>query len=96
MTSMRKHFVNVEHFINVESLFPDMAISTPHFTGQSFLSLPTLTNAYSDLQLSVEFKPESPNGILILTGETADMTGDYLTLLLRDGHVELRSVVANG
>ena len=55
-----------------------------------------MTNAYSDLQLSVEFKPESPNGILILTGETADMTGDYLTLLLRDGHVELRSVVANG
>ena len=69
---------------------PDLPISTPHFTGQSYLSLPTLTNAYSDLQLSVEFKPEAPNGILLLTGETSDMTGDYLTLLLRDGHVELR------
>jgi hypothetical protein len=45
-----------------------------------------------DIKLSMEFKPEAPNGILLLTGETADMTGDYLTLLLRDGHVELRSV----
>ena len=54
------------------------------------MSLPTLTHAYSDLQLSFEFKPETPDGVLLLTGETRDMTGDYLALLLRDGHVELR------
>lgn len=52
--------------------------------------LPTLTNAYSDLQLTIEFKPESENGVLLTTGETQDMTGDYLALLIRDGHVELR------
>lgn len=61
-----------------------------HFSGHSWVSLPTLTHAYSDLQLSLEFKPEAPNGIILLTGETGDMTGDYLALLLRDGHVELR------
>lgn len=54
------------------------------------MALPTLTNAYSDLQLSMEFRPSSPNGVLLLTGESADMAGDYLALLLRDGHVELR------
>jgi len=64
--------------------------SAVHFSGHSWISLPTLTHAYSDLQLSLEFKPESPDGILLLTGETGDMTGDYLALLLRDGHVELR------
>ena len=39
---------------------------------------------------SFEFKPESEDGVLLLTGETRDMTGDYLALLLRQGHVELR------
>ena len=43
----------------------------------------------ADLQLSVDFKPESPDGIIMLTGETVDMTGDYLALLLRDGYAEL-------
>jgi hypothetical protein len=43
-----------------------VSITAPHLTGQSFLALPTLTNAYSDLQLSIEFKPEAPNGILLL------------------------------
>ena len=43
----------------------------------------------ADLQLSVDFKPESPDGIIMLTGETVDMKGDYLALLLRDGYAEL-------
>ena len=67
-----------------------MKTGAAQFTGHSWISLPTLTHAYSDLQLSLEFKPESPDGVLLLTGETGDMTGDYLALLLRDGHVELR------
>ena len=29
-------------------------------------------------------------GLLLLTGETDDMTGDYLALVLRDGYIELR------
>ena len=65
-----------------------------HFSGHSWISLPTLTHAYSDLQLSFEFKPETADGVLLLTGETGDMTGDYLALLLRDGHIELRYISA--
>ena len=67
-----------------------MYITHPQFTGHSYIALPTLTNAYSDLQLSIEFQPTSKNGVLLLTGESADMTGDYLSLLIRDGRVELR------
>ncbi|XP_059078305.1 pikachurin-like [Tigriopus californicus] len=68
----------------------DRYISSPRFSGHSYLALPTLTNAYSDLQLSMEFRPASGEGILLLTGESADMTGDYLALIIRDGHIELR------
>ena len=73
-------------------IFPDDSVESgvAHFSGHSWISLPTLTHAYSDLQLSFEFKPEAEDGILLLTGETRDMTGDYLALLLRQGHVELR------
>ena len=72
-------------------LFSDLRISTPEFTSdKSHVVLPMLTDAYSDLQLSVEFKPERSDGILLLTGETSDMSGDYLALLLRDGYAELR------
>ena len=72
-------------------LFADQSITSPHFAGRtSHLSLPTLTNAYSDLQLSLEFRPESADGIILLTGETQEMTGDYLAIILREGHVELR------
>ena len=73
-------------------IFPDDSVESgvAHFSGHSWISLPTLTHAYSDLQLSFEFKPEAEDGILLLTGETRDMSGDYLALLLRQGHVELR------
>ena len=72
-------------------LILDQSITSPHFSGRtSHLSLPTLTNAYSDLQLSLEFRPESLDGIILLTGETQEMTGDYLAIVLREGHVELR------
>ncbi len=68
-------------------------MTTPEFSGRSYLSLPTLTNAYSDLQLSMEFRPASSSSsvqVLLLTGENRDMTGDYLALLIRGGRVELR------
>ncbi len=73
----------------------DRLISSPQFSGRSYLALPTLTNAYSDLQLSMEFCPSADeegdsDGVLLLTGESADMTGDYLALSIRDGRVELR------
>jgi hypothetical protein len=29
-------------------------------------------------------------GLILITGETDDMTGDYLALVLNDGYVELR------
>ena len=37
-------------------LIADKFISAPEFSGHSYIALPTLTNAYSDLQLSMEFR----------------------------------------
>ena len=85
----KTHELSISEFISI--IFSDQSITSPHFSGRtSHLSLPTLTNAYSDLQLSLEFKPESNDGVILLTGETQEMTGDYLAIVLREGHVELR------
>ena len=76
------------------SLPSEMRLTTPHFVdgSSSYLALPKLTDAYTDLQLSVEFRPESPDGIVFLTGESARMDegGDFMAILLRDGYAELR------
>uniref|UniRef100_A0A182MBU0 Laminin G domain-containing protein n=1 Tax=Anopheles culicifacies TaxID=139723 RepID=A0A182MBU0_9DIPT len=38
--------------------------------------------------LHIEFRPESFDGILLLTGERDDLTGDFMALLLHQGFVE--------
>ena len=68
----------------------------PKLSGLVHLTPPTLQNANSDLHLSLDFKPQSWTGLLLLTGETDDMTGDYLALLLKDGFVELRLECGSG
>ena len=62
----------------------------PQLSGRSHFSLPTLQNAYSDLHLALDFKPTADSGLLLITGQTDDMTGDYLALIITDGYVELR------
>ena len=72
-----------------EQFWPELH-SAPALSGQGFLALPTLQNAYSDLHLALEFMPKQKTGLLLLTGQTEDMTGDYLALLLTEGYLELR------
>ena len=67
-----------------------MMSGAPRLSGLSHLTLPTLQNAYSDLHMALDFKPETNNGVILITGQTDDMTGDYLALILNDGYVELR------
>ncbi len=95
MFVLRPYSFNNLYVLSLPFLFSDRLISSPQFSGRSYLALPTLTNAYSDLQLSMEFRPSADeegdsDGVLLLTGESADMTGDYLALSIRDGRVELR------
>lgn len=42
----------------------------------------------SRFQLQIEFKPESNDGIILLTGERDDLSGDFLAVLIDQGHIE--------
>uniref|UniRef100_A0AAG5D5E4 Pikachurin n=1 Tax=Anopheles atroparvus TaxID=41427 RepID=A0AAG5D5E4_ANOAO len=66
----------------------DTKVNTPRFTKHSWVAFPALRGAYKHVQLHVEFRPESFDGILLLTGERDDLTGDFMALLLHQGFVE--------
>lgn len=40
------------------------------------------------LQLHIEFRPESYDGIILLTGERDDLTGDFMAVLIHQGFIE--------
>ncbi|XP_052742343.1 pikachurin [Bicyclus anynana] len=75
---------------------PNTKIVTPRFSGASWLALRALRGAYKRVRLRLRVRPERARGVLLLTGEHDDLSGDYLALLLRNGHVELRFDCGSG
>lgn len=39
-------------------------------------------------QLNIEFRPETLSGIILLTGERDDLTGDFMAVLIHEGFIE--------
>lgn len=68
----------------------DIEIRIPRFSGQGWLAFPALHSAYKHVQLEMEFRPESWNGILFLTGERDDLAGDFVAVILHEGFIEFR------
>ena len=65
-------------------------IQNPEFRGTSYLALPTLRNAHRSMQLQLEFKPESFNGVLLYSGQAPDLSGDFIAIVINQGFVEFR------
>ncbi|XP_022115502.2 pikachurin isoform X2 [Pieris rapae] len=74
----------------------DQKISIPRFSGSSWIALHALRGAYKRVRLRIRVRPERTRGVLLLTGEHDDLSGDYLALILRNGHVELRFDCGSG
>ncbi|TMW54579.1 hypothetical protein DOY81_000373 [Sarcophaga bullata] len=66
----------------------DLKVRVPKFSKHSWLAFPALRGAYKHVQLRIEFRPESFDGIILLSGERDDLTGDFMALLLNKGFVE--------
>lgn len=67
----------------------------PHFNGKAYLELRRL-QAYQGLSLEIEFKAYSSDGLLLYNGQTMTGAGDFMSLALRDGHVEFRYNLGSG
>ncbi|XP_022699692.1 pikachurin-like isoform X1 [Varroa jacobsoni] len=68
----------------------EMDVKYPSFSGNSYIVLPTLRDAHRSMQISLEFKPETHNALLLYSGEQANLQGDYVAILLVEGFVEFR------
>ncbi|XP_023162915.2 uncharacterized protein LOC111594034 [Drosophila hydei] len=71
-----------------ESCLEDIRAHVPRFAKRSWLAFAALHGAYKHVQLRLEFRPESFDGIILLSGERDDLTGDFMALLLNKGFVE--------
>ncbi|XP_063584947.1 pikachurin-like [Penaeus indicus] len=69
---------------------PGPQIETARFHGSSWVAFAPLREAYRDVQLTLEFKPESPDGVLLVSGENDDLSGDFMAAVLLNGYVEFR------
>ncbi|XP_063372701.1 pikachurin [Cydia amplana] len=74
----------------------DTRITTPRFSGHSWVALRALRGAYKRVRVRLRVRPERARGVLLITGEHDDLSGDYLALVLRNGHVELRFDCGSG
>ncbi|XP_065431034.1 basement membrane-specific heparan sulfate proteoglycan core protein isoform X3 [Chrysemys picta bellii] len=71
--------------------------TTPSFNGSdSFISYPPLTNIHYELRLDAEFKPLSPDGLILFSGGSGTPVEDFVSLAMASGHVEFRYELGSG
>ncbi|XP_060806535.1 agrin-like [Amyelois transitella] len=84
--------------LNCESLVKDglgSYIETPFFDGSSYIRLKPL-KAYHKLNIDIEFKAFSENGVILYNQQKLDGTGDFVSLALVNGYLEFRYNLGNG
>ena len=62
----------------------------PQFKNYSFLELNYPDNRLQDLTFDIEFKSTQLNGLIFFASQFSDGSGTLLSLVLRDGFLELR------
>ncbi|XP_072023785.1 LOW QUALITY PROTEIN: pikachurin-like [Amphiura filiformis] len=65
-----------------------LLVKYPNFFGNSYMEFPTLEGIYHSFDIGIDFKPRSANGLLMFSSEREDGTGDYMAIMLVNGHVE--------
>ncbi|XP_050295115.1 pikachurin [Anthonomus grandis grandis] len=72
-------------------------LQVPSFNGSSHLRYRGLEeSALTWLDLEINFKPTTPNGLIIYNGHRIDGTGDFMALTLNDGFVEFMYDLGTG
>ncbi|XP_064610527.1 LOW QUALITY PROTEIN: basement membrane-specific heparan sulfate proteoglycan core protein-like [Liolophura sinensis] len=75
----------------------EVNIVDPFFNKTSFISYPTIQNGRLQVTISLSFKPRSlDDGIIFYNGQREDGAGDFVALVMKDGHVEFRYNTGSG
>ena len=71
-------------------LLAEMSYIVPAFSGMSYLQLKRVKHLSKELVIEIEFRSVNNDGIFLYAGQSEDGTGDFMSLTLKDGHVEFR------
>ncbi|KAF8791124.1 pikachurin-like [Argiope bruennichi] len=62
----------------------------PRFHEDSYIALPILRDAHKSMQVTLEFRPEANDGLILYSGEKLDLRGDFISISLNKGFIEFR------
>lgn len=73
-------------------------MTTPFFRGDddAFISYPPLTNIHYELNVDIEIKPLSPDGLIFFSGGSGSPVADFVSLSMASGHLEFRYELGSG
>ena len=72
-------------------------ITTPAFSGESFVSYPAPKHVLRRLTFKIKFKPKSVrDSVLVYAGQNADGSGDFTSLSIKEGRLEFRFDTGSG
>ncbi|GCB81323.1 hypothetical protein scyTo_0022157, partial [Scyliorhinus torazame] len=67
-----------------------ISVQYPRFYGYSYLTFEPLKNSYQKFQISIEFKADVEDGLLLYCGETEIGHGDFLSLAIIRRRLQFR------
>ncbi|XP_015450801.1 pikachurin isoform X3 [Pteropus alecto] len=65
-----------------ESCSEDIIIQYPQFFGHSYVTFEPLKNSYQAFQITLEFRAEAEDGLLLYCGENEHGRGDFMSLAI--------------
>ncbi|XP_032134808.1 pikachurin isoform X1 [Sapajus apella] len=65
-----------------ESCSEDIVIQYPQFFGHSYVTFEPLKNSYQAFQITLEFRAEAEDGLLLYCGENEHGRGDFMSLTI--------------
>ncbi|XP_069820865.1 pikachurin isoform X2 [Dendropsophus ebraccatus] len=68
----------------------DINVQYPQFYGHSYMTFEPLKNSYQTFQITVEFKAEGDDGLLLYCGENEYGRGDFMSLAIIRRSVQFR------
>ncbi|XP_077601111.1 pikachurin-like [Stigmatopora nigra] len=68
----------------------EVSVKFPRFYGYSHMTFEPLKNSYQSFQISLEFKADSDDGLLLYCGENEHGRGDFTSLALVQGKLHFR------
>nr|XP_008114302.2 PREDICTED: pikachurin [Anolis carolinensis] len=73
-----------------ESCSEDVNIQYPQFFGYSYITFEPLKNSYQKFQITVEFRTEAEDGLLLYCGENEHGRGDFMSVAIIRRNIQFR------